>query len=447
MTPSQQIVADVRNAFGVIRRHGLLIAVVFSVLLVISIIVISRIPRMYQATANVLVVNGNSRNDPTLSSTDLPSIVGSTAVLERVQRKLGITTPLLAMKHSLVAKPPAYRSGIMRIQYTDSNRERAALIVNGIADELASYYTELSTARYDDDLRALDAEISRQKTRLESIDQQMKAQGGEDLTTDDGQDGDSSGSQVSTLKSQRSQAYADLQGDIAHAQAATADDQHDILLSDPAYQELQSNLTKASADLADARLRYTPQYPGLSALKNRVDSLKTALAQESAKALSAAGSASPDELKAQASVEANRAKVTALDEELAAENNKLSAASPLDQLRLERQEVLHEYQSVAVRRATSLADRADALSLGSVEVVDRAIPSEEQTGMGPIRLTLIAALIISIVAFGSAFLADELDPSLRRITQIEGLYGKPLIATIKTTSYPERLTGTPNEQS
>ncbi len=447
MTPSQQIVGNIRNAFGVIRRHSLLIATVFFVLLAVSIIVISKMPRTYQATANVLVVNGNSRNDPTLSSLDLPSIVGSTAVLERVQRKLGITTPLLSMKKSLVAKPPAYRSGIMRIQYTDSDRDRAAIVVNGIADELASYYTELSTARYDDDLRALDVEISRQKQRLESIDRQLKAQGGEGLTTDDDQGGDSSSSQVGTLQSQRTLAYADLQGDIAHAQAATSDAQRDILLGDPVYQQLQSDLTKASADLADARLRYTSQYPGLSALQNRVDSLKAAIAQESAKALNNAGSASPDEVKAQASVETDRAKVIALDEELAAENKKHSIASPLEQLRLERQQVFHEYQSVAARRATSLADRADALSLGSVEVVDRAIPSEAQTGMGRIRLTLIAAFVISIVAFGSAFLADELDPSLRRITQIEGLYGKPLIATLGRTPGQKRLTGKPNEQS
>jgi uncharacterized protein involved in exopolysaccharide biosynthesis len=444
MTPAQQIAGNIRNAFGVIRRHSLLIATVFSVLLVVSVIVIVRMPRTFQAAANVLVVNGNSRNDPTLSSIDLPSIVGSTAVLERVQHKLGITTPLLAMKKSLVAKPPAYRSGIMRIQYTDSDRDRAALIVNSIADELASYYAELSTARYDDDLRALDAEISRQKKRLESIDKQLKAQGGAELMTDE-DGGDSPGGEVGRLESERSLAYAELQGDIAHAQAAGASAQRDILSGDPLYQQLQSSLSQASADLADARLRYTPEYPGFSALQNRVDSLKAAIAQEAAKALSNSGSASPDELRAEASVETNRAKVIALDQRLAAENKKLT--SPLELLRLERQEVFHEYQSVAARRATSLADRADALSLGSVEVVDRAIPSEAQTGFGPKRLIVIAALLISIVAFGSAFLADQLDPRLRRITQIEALYGKPLIVTLSRTPHQDRLIGRTNEQS
>lgn len=436
MMPSLPVAANIRSSLGIIRTHRWLIVTVFSVLMAASIVVIAKMPRTYQATANVLIVNGTSRNDPTLSSTDLPDIVGGTDVLERVRHNLGLSTPLLAMKRHLIAKPPAYRSGIMRIQYTDSDRDRAATVVNGIADELAVYYTQLSTARYDADLRALNAEISKQKKHLESIDSQLRAQGVDSLAAGVDENGDASSSgEPGTIESQRAMAYANLQGDMAHAQAATGTAPRDVLLSDPLYQQLESSLTKASANLADARARYTSQYPGLPDLKARVASLKAAVARESARALSSAstGGASPDQLAAQASVVADRAKVEALDGELAAQNKQLSVAGPVALLRLERQEVFREYQSIAARRATSLADRADALSLGSVEVVDRAIPSEDKPGIGPLRLLVIAAFIISIVAFGSAFLADQLDPRLRRITQIEGLYGKPLIATLRTS--------------
>jgi uncharacterized protein involved in exopolysaccharide biosynthesis len=120
------IAISIRDTLAVVRRHRLLIAVVFAVLMVPAIFVIIHTPQKFTATANVLIVNGTSRNDPTLSSPDFPSIVGSTVVLERVQRNLGITTPLLTMKKHLVAKPPAYRAGIMRIQYTDSNPVRAS---------------------------------------------------------------------------------------------------------------------------------------------------------------------------------------------------------------------------------------------------------------------------------------------------------------------------------
>jgi uncharacterized protein involved in exopolysaccharide biosynthesis len=438
-TPS----ANLRATLAVVRRYRWLILTVFCVLIVPAVLVISQIPRTYQASANVLIVNGNTRNDPTLSSADLPSIVGSTVLLERVQRRLGISTPLLDMKKHLVAKPPAYRSGIMRIQYTDSDRDRAAMVANGIADELASYYSELSTTRYDEDLRALDKELSIQKQRLQAIDAQLQEQGGGDnLASDDASvDGDSSG-QAAALESQRSLASADLQGDIAHAQATSIGARRDVLTNDQLYQQLQTSLNKATADLADARSRYTAQYPGFSALQDRVNGLKAAIAKEAARALSNAQSQSSngDQIKAQAAVAADRAKVVALDEQLATLTGKGSVSGSAELLRLERDDVLREYQSVAARRATSLADRADALSLGSVEVVDRAIPSEAQPGIGPIRLGLTAALIIAFIAFGSAFLVDQLDPSLRRGTQIEGLYGKPLIATLRGAI------GIPNDQ-
>ncbi|HEX8805814.1 MAG TPA: hypothetical protein VF741_02650 [Candidatus Aquilonibacter sp.] len=436
MTSSTSINANIRETLSVVRRRGWLILAVFSVLMAAALLVINKMPHTYQATASVLIVN--SRNNPMLSSPDLPSIVGSTEVLERVQHRLGIATSLLTMKNQLVAKPPSYGSGIMRIQYTDSDRDRAATVANGIADELVRYGSELSTARYDDDLGALDKEIANQKQRLETINAQLKAQGGEYVPSDV-KDGDDSGAPVDSLESQRALANADLQGDIAHAQATAADARRDILLGDPLYQQLQASLTKASADLADARARYTTQYPGLSPLQDRVNSLQAELAQEASRALSLTKSqngttagGSPELLKAQAAVGADRAKVAALDEELAANNQKLS--SPVELLTLERDDVLREYQSVAARRATSLADRADALSLGSIEVVDRAIPSEAKTGIGRTRLILTAVLIITLIAFGSAFLFDQLDPRLRHITQIEGLYGKPLIATLRTTN-------------
>lgn len=435
MTSVQSAAASIREAFNVVRRHRMLILGVFSALTLVAVLAIAKMPRTYTATANVLIVNGTSRNDPTLSSPDLPSIVGSTAVLESVQRELGITTPLLTMKKQLVAKPPAYRSGIMRIQYSDSDRDRAALVANGIADELARYYQELSTARYDEDLRELDNELSKQKQRLETIDAQLNAQGGAYISTDDK---DTSGSQLSALQSQRALANADLQGDLAHAQAAAEDSRRDVLLGDPAYQQLQASLDKAAAELADARSRYTAQYPGLSALQDRVNDLRAAAAQEAARAIATgqgldptANAASSDATKAQASVEADRAKVAALDEEVASENKQLSVASNLQLLELARDEAVREYQSIAARRATSLADRADALSLGSVEVVDRALPSEEQTGVGRTRLALTAMLIITVIALATAFVVDQLDPSLRRANQIEALYGKPLIATLR----------------
>ncbi len=54
----------------------------------------------------------------------------------------------------------------------------AATVANGVADELAHYYNQLSTVRYDNDLVALDGELAKQKAKIESIDARLKTSGG-----------------------------------------------------------------------------------------------------------------------------------------------------------------------------------------------------------------------------------------------------------------------------
>jgi len=77
-----------------------------------------------------------------------------------------------------------------------------------------------------------------------------------------------------------------------------------------------------------------------------------------------------------------------------------------------------------------LANRADALSLGSVVVVDRAIVSDARIGLGKSKLLLLLGLLVLVLAVVSAFIADKLNPRLVRTSQVEDLYGQPVIATM-----------------
>ncbi|HTV73575.1 MAG TPA: hypothetical protein VME66_07725 [Candidatus Acidoferrales bacterium] len=445
MTYVQSAAAQVKDAYGTVWRHRLLVLAVFCVLMVCSLVLIDKMPRTYHSSANVLIVNGNSRNDPTLASPDLPSIVTSTEVLQRVREDLNLSVPLEELKHNVSAKSPAYKSGIMRIDYADSSPVQAAMIANGIADELARYYNELSTTRYDQDLSALDAELAKQKARIQNLDAELQARGAaRSMPSGDGTTTGDFANQLNLLQTQRALANADLQGDIANAQAAALSAQtrteiarRDILQNDPLYLALQASATKESANLADVHAQFTSRYPGLPALNAKVASLQAAVAREEHRALSSPHAFSPtlmasvlDEQKAAAVVVADRAKVAALDAEVDRQQRLLDSQLPLQLLSLERDSATAEYQSLAARRATSLADRADALSLGAVVVVDRAMPSEATTTVGPVRLSAIFALICLLLALGSAFLADQLNPVLRRAAHIENLYGKPVIATL-----------------
>jgi capsular polysaccharide biosynthesis protein len=446
MTYVQSAAANLKDASETIGRHRWLVAVVFIALMLSALLLIDKIPRSYGASANVLVVNGNSRNDPTLSSPDLPSIATSTVVLERVRQHLGLTVPLQVMKHQITAKSPPFKSSIMRIEYSDPSAALAATVANGVADELAHYYNQLSTIRYDNDLSALDGELAKQKTKIESIDARLKASGAVQTSSSNPDDKETGAlvDQLNALETQRALANATLQGDSAAAQAIALDAQtrsdisrREILQNDPSYQSLAAGAAKETASLADVRAQYTERYPGLPALQAKVDSLNASVAQEANRALAEPHAFSPallaalaDQRKSEALVAADRARVSALDDEVTRQRQQLAEPVSLELLRLERDGAVAEYRTIAARRATSLADRADALSLGSVVVVDRALASQAQLAIGTRRLIGLIGLLSLILALGSAFLADQLNPRLRRAAQIESLYGLPVIATI-----------------
>jgi uncharacterized protein involved in exopolysaccharide biosynthesis len=85
MTQAQVVTAQIRGAFSVVWRHRFVVAKAFGLLLAFSLAIVAVTPRVYRAAATVLIVNGNSRNDPTLSP-DIPALVTSTSVLAEVQK-------------------------------------------------------------------------------------------------------------------------------------------------------------------------------------------------------------------------------------------------------------------------------------------------------------------------------------------------------------------------
>jgi hypothetical protein len=137
-----------------------------------------------------------------------------------------------------------------------------------------------------------------------------------------------------------------------------------------------------------------------------------------------------DQRKAQAIVSGDEAKVAALDQEIGRRSHDLGGMAPIALLTLERDAAMDEYRSLSAHRGQTLMDRADALSLGSVVVIDRAIPSEALAGVGPRKLIATFALLSLVLALGAAFIAEQLDPRLRRAAHIESLYGKPVVATL-----------------
>jgi capsular polysaccharide biosynthesis protein len=448
MTNVQQVTATVRDACDTIVRRRKLVATVFAVLVVLSIVIVFNVKRQYVAGANVLVVNGNTRDDPTLSSPDLPSIATSSVVLDRVLGDLKLDLPLTTIKKHLTVKTPAFHSSIIRIEYVDASPSRAALIANGVADELTRYYEQISTARYDADLSALNGELSAESKRIETLTRQIAARGaGLEATVDD-KGNDPVAGRLEGLESDRELAKATLIGDEAGAAAVGAGAQtdaklyrHDVLSSDQRYRDLEATVSSDNLALAAERAVHTDQFPGVVELEAKTRKLTAELNRETRAALTSPDAMSSsitttetDQRKAVAVVAADGARVAALDTLVSNEQSRLAAQAPLASLRLALNAAQSEYLEISGRRAAALANRADALSLGSVVVVDRAIPSEVQVGLGPKTLGAVLAFLALALAIGSAFLADLLNPRLRRMGQIETLYGRPVVVTVGKAS-------------
>jgi capsular polysaccharide biosynthesis protein len=439
--------ARVTEVYDSIRRNAVLVAAVFVVMLAASAAYVRFAPRQYVAGANVLVVNGNTRDDPTLSSPDLPSIATSTVVLEHARADIKLDVPLQEMKRRLTAKPPPFKSSILRIQYTDSDGARAALVANAVADELANYYRDISKSRYDADLAGLNAELRKQSDRIREIDREVGPNLRSLLETGDARSatldggGNANGNDPQSPARERQLAKATLQGDEARLDALRIDAQtksaiarKDILEKDALYQSLTAAVATDSATLARYRALYQPDFPGLIELERKVANLNAAVAAEEQRALTSSDAFSPtllaaqgEERKAEAVVEADRARLAALDQFVVKER---AHGTSFASLRLERDAAKENYLAISARIAAALANRADALSLGSVVVVDRAIDSETQIGLSRRLLSIVLALLILAASIGSALLADLLNPRLRRAGQIETLYGKPVIATL-----------------
>jgi len=442
MTSVQRVAAGIKGAIATIVRNFLLVVVTFGILVVATLFFVNHIQKQYVAAANLLVVNGTTRDDPTLSSPDLPSIASGSVVLGRTKAALKLDTPLIDLKRHLSVKTPAYKSSILRLEFTDGDPDRAVRITNGIAEELAKYYRQVSTARYDADLAALDDEMSKERARAMQTAAALHAQGGDTAAMGSATDNtaDAIGARLTDLETQRALAAAALTGDQSRLDSLRVQKNtvnYEILHNDPVYQQLATSESASEAALASARAQFTENYPGMPALQTKAESLKGALQSEASRALSARTAYSPTlsanhdaAQAASALVQADRAKVSAFDALLSNQRARANTIPRLQALRLDHDAAQAAYLAIASRRATAVANRADALSLGSLTIVDHAIASDAAAG---IHRGLLAALLLAFslaLSIAAAFIAEGLNPRLRRATQIEELYGHPVVATL-----------------
>jgi len=403
------------------------------------------VPLTYQAAARVLMVN--EERDPSVSTGDLPSVATSSVVLDRVRRQLQLPLSLPALQGGLSTRIVA-RSNIMTISFNDASADRAIAISNAVADNLARYYHELSTRRYDEDVDALNAAIADQRSRLSQIDDSIRNLQRRDafVATDNAVDNVTR--HIADLENQRAAAVATLTGDAALSQAnaphgalVSSIARHEILQGDANYHSLRDVAARDAAQLAADRAQYAGAYPGLPGEEAKVNSERAMLDAAARKAVTSPDGFSPsaaatanEHSRTLALVAGDRARVAKLDELIAEQTFQLrdipKTGIAFIELRAARDAVQGEILTLSGRHANALANRAEAASLGTVVVVDRALKADTQLAGGRSRVAIMAGVALILVAFGLAFLVESVDPRLRRAQQIERLYGHPVISNV-----------------
>jgi capsular polysaccharide biosynthesis protein len=435
-----------KRFLDVVKRRSLIIWSVLAVGLALMYSFRGIVPSSYSGVAHIVLVAASGTRDPSVSIVDLPSIATSTVVLQRVRNSLKLPVSLVNLKSNVSASVLG-RSSIMAIGYRDPSAERAIAVSNSVADELSRYYDEISSQSYDVNVSRLSAALADEAAKRQRLNRQMSAVAASDPFVVSDKSADAITGQIADLSEQRAIARAQLQGDQALAATTLPDTpqlsrtaRHEILAGDPAYQAARIAAAKDAAQLITDKASYTSAFPGLPGEVAKVQSESGLIDNEASRALNdpnaysaSAAATMADHLHQLAIIVGDKARLQQLDDLIAKETSSLNQVPTVGasyaQLSAQRAAVDTEYTALAGRRADALADRAEASSLGSVVVLDRAIKADTQLAGGRTRVAVVALTLVIALALGTAFLVESLDPRIRRVEDIEELYGIPVVGT------------------
>jgi capsular polysaccharide biosynthesis protein len=439
---------NVRGAFGVVRRRWFAVALTLICGLLGVLVVIVTTPKSYEAAAHVLIVSESGGRDPSVSTIDLPVVASSTVVLGRVLDRLHLQIPMIKLKKALKVRVGA-RSSIMEISYRDEIADRAVAVTNAAADELERYYEQLSSARADDTVRKLDVSIAAVRERLARINRKLAAERAVQPLLESDKAVDGLTERLDDLELQRQLAGAALISDTADAASLTGDPKHlstvarhEMLQNDPLYRNLSETAARDGAELTTDEIVHTSNHPENAFLEPKVRGERASVVAEEQRFLKSQDAFSPtleqnaqQRRKAQALITGDRARIAALDRVISDEQARLNelprSSASYAWLRLQRDAAQADYSALAAHRTAAVASRAEALSLGSVVVFDRAVRADTtRVGLGRAPLAVACTLLVLLLSIVAAFTLEMMDPSLRRAEQFEALYGAPLLASL-----------------
>jgi uncharacterized protein involved in exopolysaccharide biosynthesis len=434
----------VRPFNEVISSRRWIVAAVLVAALSASPLLAKIISPTYQGTASLALVQDFAGKAPVFSSGDVPELITSYDVVNGVKNALHLEEPVDVLRSKILMKV-TLKSSVIPITFRDKDQQRAVAVTNAVADATVAYYHQLAARQYDRLLSSLQSQMAQQAHTIQAVDARLQSAIQTDSFAGSDKALDTISARLDELQSQRAQANATLIAD--RATAASQANEGDLrkvigeqaMASDPVYQSLRQTQAKDDAQYQTERAGYTGAYAGLAGLKEKVE-LESASAEQAGKRAVAEHTGASQALatvlltqrQANAQVAGDQARVSAIDNAIAETQQRLHDLPNIgvnaDSLRVQRDGASAAYQQLAVRLQNTLADQAEAASLGSLVVIDHATSATAR--LPALALATILACLIVGVAIGSAYAAEALDPRIRTAVDIERIYGAPHIGSV-----------------
>jgi succinoglycan biosynthesis transport protein ExoP len=398
----------------------------------------------YTATSEVTTV-GNPTNS-VLSGTDLPDLILSAGVMDRVKSQLHLAGSIDDFRDATSVKASP-RSNVVPVTYRSKNAARALAMANAIADATVVEYKDLATHQYDQVIDTLHQQLADRQAKIRDLDSRLQHAVQSNSFVGSPQALETISARLDDLESKRGETYATYVADQAAASVGNGSSRDGLnsvireqaLASDPVYVALRAGQSKDVADYESQKAGYTDSFPGLAGLKEKVRLESAAVDKTAATSAAQHVGASPtyaqvvlNQRASAAQVAGDSARLKAIENEIATTRSRLSDL-PRDgvaanQLRLQRDSAATAFGQLELRLQTTLADQAQAASLGSLIVLDHA--TEATPKISRMFLSVMIAALVLAMAIGAAYAAEALDPRIRSTEDAETLYGTPHIGSV-----------------
>ncbi len=359
---------------------------------------------------------------------------------------LKISPQALLTQH--VTVEPITNTNILAVNVTWSDPVTSAKIANAFGQAIVDRQRELVASQANDALTSLKQQLPSAQGRMNDAQNKLASFEAQHRIANIDQQTQTTISSMADLDAK----IRTVQADQQEAQAQLSSTQGQLagmsptitgsttVAQNPVVGQLQAQLTQAQTQLQQAEQQYTPQYPGVIALKQQVAQLQSQIAHEQQTVVSGTSSVpnpvyqqlSQNAANFRSQVAADGAQITELERQRKALAPQLASlpAQTAALADLQRNAKAAEDVYSALQQKYVNAQVASETALSDVTITQAASPHEASVKPSLLLNTLIGLVLGIVLGISGALILDYFDNSIKDEREVEGELNLPQLGTI-----------------